>query len=149
LVKSNLESAAVFLCSYTNLNHTNKNGMSALLLAVEKGHTELVKVILNKGASTNIQTHNDLKSPLHLAVENNNMDIIQEFVEFAKSNDGNFERPDFNIKNAMGDSPLSLAITFGNTALVPILIQGGADINARNGSDQTLLHQVISKYFFL
>lgn len=138
LIHLNLECAAIFLSDFTNLNHINKSGKSAMHLAAENGLVELVRVLLAKGAPANIQTQKDLKAPLHITVEKNNLEIIQAFLESSN-------RPDFNLKNAAGDSPLSLALALGNNELVPALISGGADINSRNGSDQTLLHQAIVK----
>jgi rabankyrin-5 len=67
---------------------------------------------------------------------------VQAIVEFKSDDD---EKPDFNIKSTSGDSPLSLAMSLRRNDLVPLLIKGGADVNARNGRDETLLHQAIIK----
>lgn len=86
-----------------------------------------------------------MKAPIHYAVQNRCADTIQVFVDFSKNEDHTEEKPDFNLKTIDGDSPLCLALLLNAKELVPILIQGGADVNARNGQDLTLLHQAILK----
>lgn len=146
LIKSKLEESAIFLSQYANVNFINRNGISALHMACQNNLPKLVKALLENGASPNIQSSiEEMKSGLHYAVENKNIDVIQVLVDFKNNATENQEKPDFNLKTVDGDSPLSLALTTDAKELVPILIQGGADVNARNGQDLTLLHQAILK----
>lgn len=142
LARTGLEDAAVFLCAHANLNHINREGFTALHIAAQRGLPKLVEALLNNGASPNIQSGiAELKSALHFAVENDFANALQIFVDHIQL-EGVGEKPDFNLKTADGDSPLSRALALGRKSLVPILISGGADVNARNGQDLTLLHQV-------
>lgn len=144
LAKLGLEEAAIFLTAHANLNHINRSGLVALHIAAYKKLPHLVKHLLEKGASPNLQSSvTELKSALHFAIESNSSDVIQVFVDFRKNASKTKEKPDFNLKNASGDSPLNLALALGHNELVPLLINGGADVNARNGQDMTLLHQAI------
>lgn len=152
LTRLQLEDAAVFLTDHSNLNHINRNGLTALHIACEKNLSKLVEALIVKSASTNIQSGiAELKTPLHFAIESNSRDVIEIMVSYKlkKQNDTDsvtiIEDIDFNLKNADGDSPLSLALSLGKNDLVPLLIKGGADVNARNGQDLTLLHQAILK----
>lgn len=143
LASNKLEDAAVFLAEYANLNHVNSKGLTALHIASEKNLSKLVKKLLEKGASPNLQSSvAELMSPLHFAVEADSLEVVKAFADFKESNTET-EQPDFNAKNLSGDSPLSLALTLSRNDLVPVLIRGGADVNARNGQDMTLLHQAI------
>lgn len=143
LARAELEEAAVFLSEHANLNHINREGFTALHIAAQKGLSNLVEALLKNGASPNIQSGiTELKTALHFAVENDSVDVLQVFVNHQQSNG---ERPDFNLKTADGDSPLSRALALVRKSLVPLLIAGGADVNARNGQDLTLLHQAILK----
>lgn len=144
LTKSDHEDAAVFLCEHADLNQTNHSGLTVLHIACQNGQTKLVQSLLDHGASSNSQSGvTEMKTPLHLAVEANRAEVIEAIVEHTKKNTN--EGTDFNLKTVDGDSPLSLAMACGYNRLVPILIQGGADVNARNGQDLTLLHQAILK----
>lgn len=140
LIHQSLEEAAIFLVEYSDLNHMNAKGLTALHIASQRNMKSLVEALLMKGASPNLQSSvSDMKSPLHFAVESNALDSIQVFVDKKDST----EATDFNCKNSSGDSPLSLALSLNHNDLVPLLINGGADVNARNGQDLTLLHQAI------
>lgn len=145
LIKLKFEDASIFLTDYIDLNHRNVNGLSALHIACEQGLKRLVKALLEKGALPNIQSIDEHKTPLQYCVEQNYGDIIQCFVDFKmeRTTDDGGEQPDFNLNNFNGDSLLSLALFLERQHLVPILIKGGADVNARNGQDLTLLHQAI------
>lgn len=147
LAKHRLEDAAMFLAEYANLNHVNKAGLTPLHVASAQGLSSLVRTLLEKGASPNLQSAvAELKTALHFAVESNNSDVIMAFIDYKNAaSEPAAETMDFNLKNAMGDSPLSLALSLGYNDLVPLLIKGGADVNARNGQDMTLLHQAILK----
>lgn len=144
LIKSKLEDSAVFLAAHANVNFVNRSGLTALHMACENGLSRTVRALLDNGASPNIQSGiGEMKSPLHYAVENNHQDVITVLVEFRAAVDDDIEKPDFNLKTIDADSPLSLALKLGAKELVPLLIRGGADVNARNGQDLTLLHQAI------
>lgn len=145
LTKSGLEESAVFLTEFANLNHVNRAGLTVLHLAGEKGFGKLAQALLKKGASPNIQSClSELDSPLHYAVKSNSLNVINAMVDH-KNDPESTEFPDFNLKNSSGSSPLSMALALGMKDVVPILIKGGADVNARNGQDLTLLHQAILK----
>lgn len=138
---SDFEEAAIFLTDFANLDHLNFAGFSAIHMAVQKNMPKLVTKLLNAGATPNIQTGSaNMKSPLHIAVEENAREIIETFVSFSKNDS---DKVDFNCKDVNGDSPLSLCLALNHIELAPILIAGGADVNARNGQDLTLLHQFI------
>lgn len=146
LIKSKLEDSAIFLAKHANVNYVNRAGLTALHLACRNSLPKLVSALLENGASPNIQSGiGEMKSALHYAVENESVDVIRVLVDFKKNAAENVGKPDFNLKTVDGDSPLSLALAMNAKELVPILIQGGADVNARNGQDLTLLHQAILK----
>lgn len=147
LIKSGAEDAAMFMCDHVNLNFKNCEGFTSLHLAAKNGYAELVTKILMCGASPNVQSgvEEQQKTALHYAIEANWQDVVEAIVHFKSITAEGEEKPDFNIKSISGDSPLSLAMSLRHNNLVPILIEGGADVNARNGQDLTLLHQAIIK----
>lgn len=146
LIKSKLEDSAVFLSKYANVNFVNRDGLTALHLACQNSLSKLVKALLENGASPNMKSGiGEMKAAVHYAVENKSVNVIRVLVECREIGPSDAEKPDFNVKTIDGDSPLSLALTMDAKEMVPILIQGGADVNARNGQDLTLLHQAILK----
>lgn len=146
LIKSGAQDAALFMCDHVNLNFKNNQGITSLHLASQKGSAKLVTKMLMCGASPNVQSGvEEQKTALHYAIEGNCQEVVDAIVEFKKIAASDDEKPDFNIKSTSGDSPLSLAMSLRHNDLVPLLIKGGADVNARNGQDLTLLHQAIIK----
>lgn len=146
LIKSNLEESAIFLSQHANVNYINQAGLTALHLACQNGLSKCVKALLDNGASPNMQSViGGMKAALHYAVEKKSIDVINVLIDFKENAPENVEKPDFNLKTVDGDSPLSQALIMDAKELVPILIKGGADVNARNGQDLTLLHQAILK----
>lgn len=146
LIKAKLEDSAIFLSQHANVNFINRAGLTALHLACQNNLPNLVKALLENGASPNTKSGiNEMKAAIHYAVEIKSVDVIQVLVEFKENATDDVEKVDFNMKTIDGDSPLSLALMMDAKELVPILIQGGADVNARNGQDLTLLHQAILK----
>lgn len=140
LIKSNLESAAVFLCKFVDLEKKNSDGETSLHVAVKKNHTKLVKLMLENGAIPDTRSDNGGESALHFAIRNNSSEIIDIL---ASQNIISAETVDFNLETSAGDSPLSLALTLKRNELVPQLIRGGSNVNARNKDGLSLLHQAI------
>lgn len=147
LIKLGVKDAAIFMCDHVNLNFKNREGFTSLHLAAQSGYAELVMKILMCGASPNVKSRDNeqQKTALHYAIEANWQEVIKAIVNYKCIASEDEEKPDFNIKTISGDSPLSLAMGLRFNELVPILIEGGADVNARNGQDLTLLHQAIIK----
>lgn len=143
LIKANKEDVAVFICDYVDLDYKNSDNLTALHLASQLNLVNVVKKLLASGASPNIQTGiEEMKTALHYAIEWNNTEVVQAFVDHKPSDET--KSVDFNIRCSDGDSPLSLALSLKHNDLVPVLIKGGSDVNARNG-ELTLLHQAILK----
>ena len=146
LIKSEVEEAAMFMCDHVNLNFKNRQGLTSLHLAAQKGLAKLVTKMLMCGASPNTQSGvEEQNTALHYAIEGNSHDVVKAIVDYKFLATDDDEKPDFNVKSTSGDSPLSLAMSLRHNELVPLLIKGGADVNARNGQDLTLLHQAIIK----
>lgn len=77
-----MENAAIFLTDFAELDHLNLSGLTALHIAALNNMPNLVKKLLVKGASSNMQSiENGLKSPIHMAVEADSVDALEAFVE--------------------------------------------------------------------
>jgi ankyrin repeat protein len=143
IIKLQKIDAAIFLCNHVDLNHKNNDELTALHLASKFGLSSIITKLLESGAQPNVQSGlEEMKTPLHYAIEANCIDTIQSFVNY-NLNNGN-DKIDFNMRDADGSTPLSLALNLKHNDLVQTLIKGGSDVNIRNG-EMTLLHQAIIK----
>ena len=150
LILNDNEEAAVFLVqNKSDANLTNRIGESPLHLAAMKGFASLVENLLDHGADPNVQTvsksekgQNDLddfrQTALHLAIICRQSNVITTLIE--DNPFGERIKPDFNLKNSAGLSPLALALSEDLHETAGVLLKGGADVNVTNNEGFTLLH---------
>ncbi|XP_055996829.1 rabankyrin-5-like isoform X5 [Ostrea edulis] len=157
--------AGIFLAKHAaKVNLTNSKGEIPLHLACLKGLTELVDVLLDRGANPNSQTHSpsighlgleeettpvSQQTPLHLALVNSHSSIVELFLQHkikaAHCEDSLKILPNFNIKDSEGQTVLGLALWSGLHNEADRLLGAGANINEKNAEGMTLLHQAIEK----
>ena len=137
---------------------------SALFYASQNGHTDTVKLLLDRGADPNIETKDKITA-LRLAVERRHLEVLDLLLDAGA--DPNVKRKQYgnipihiacwkghgdilsvliqrgsqlNSKNALGMTPLIMAARYGYDDLVKMLIEGGADIDIADNNDLTALH---------
>ncbi|XP_043485040.1 rabankyrin-5 [Leptopilina heterotoma] len=140
------ENAALFLIENNsgdkNLLVTNNDGNSILHEACKNGLEQLTRVLLAKELSTTTFTKLTGEAPIHLAVTNLYIGVVQALLE---AKDAQLQ---LNLKDKQGETPLSLAIKVSLKKardIIVALIKAGADINQKNEKGLTLLHQAILK----
>lgn len=144
LAREAKEEAALFLLEHvakTNISKSNANGFTILHEACKGNLRELTKALLEHGLSPEDITLTG-EAPIHFAVENRNIDVIQALLDIPNSTS------QLNLKNADGETPLSLAIKSSfkqGRDIVAALIKAGADINEKNEKGLSLLHEAILK----
>lgn len=134
-----------------------ETGLSALMFATARGHEQVVRVLLARGASAN-ESGNCGKQPLHVAIETRNHAIVDLLID---------NGADINAVDRGGSSPLAYAISkdcmrtmmrlleaganAGNFSLhlaarlnrehvIQLLLVYGADRNERDATGKTALH---------
>lgn len=102
VIKNDYDAVAKFLSSSflkliksTDINARDKMGNTPLILAIEKGHKEIAKLLIDGGADLNVT--NNGSSALILAFEKEMPEIVKMLI--AKG-------VDINVKNNNGDTPL-------------------------------------------
>lgn len=148
----------------------DKYDTPALLWAAERGHRQLMALLLEMGADINIQNRRDWitgtalhKVAMHkdasmvrlLLDKGANVEavdqhkktplhhaVIEGFEEMVKLLLGKGAK--VKVKDYRGSTPLQVAIAKGANPIISMLLDNGADIEARNEGGMTALHQAVS-----
>ncbi|CAI8021204.1 Putative ankyrin repeat protein MM_0045, partial [Geodia barretti] len=101
------------------------HGESALIVAAREGRTEVVSLLLEAGANTDLQ---DIKyglgySALMMAAREGRTEVVSLLLETGANTD---------LQNMYGDSALMMAARMGRTAVVSLLIEVGANADLQN-----------------
>lgn len=110
-------------------------GRTPLLWAAERGHENVVNLLLEQGAGLNSMDSEYGRTPLSWAAKNLHKVVVQLLLEAGA---------DANLRGGQyGESGLHLAAGIGNKAMVHQLLEAGADVNSRTGhskSGESALH---------
>ena len=100
-----------------NIDHTNEEGKTVLMLACERGHEDIVHSLLSAGANVNIQDNKGWTA-LMRAIEHNHVSIIHMLLQ-ANANP--------HLKKSNGSNAVMIASDHGNYEVVELLIGEGVD----------------------
>jgi len=78
---NNLETVLILLQSGAEVNHTNKIGDTALMVASKQGFDEIVKVLLQHGAHPSLVNHSGY-SALTYALKYNHTSIVRLLLQY-------------------------------------------------------------------
>ncbi|QEN06050.1 hypothetical protein EW093_15585 [Thiospirochaeta perfilievii] len=155
-----------WLMNNNNINFKNNDGDTPLIIAIrEKADSKIIEFLIKKGAK--VDTRNKSGStPLHEAIMVGNSDIINllnvnkaDFFAINNSGDNPFDlifqkgvefateilTPELvSLRNNRQNTPLFYAIDWGSKEIVQVILDKGADINAKNINGETPLHQAIT-----
>ncbi len=106
-----------------------ENGMT-LLEAVKNGHTDLARLLMEKGADPNARDELQ-QTPLHWAAQAGRTELARLLIE---------KGAEIQTKDYRKWTPLHRAAEFGHADLAQLLIEKGADLNAKDRSQRTPLH---------
>ena len=107
-----------------------EDGRTALHMAAENGHGNVVQYLLTQGAACDAESA-DGRTPLQLALESGNESIAQILIQRGSN---------VNANLASGETPLSVAVGNRWLSLVQLLLREKADPNGRLPDGRTSLH---------
>ena len=125
-----------------DINLQDTFGETPLIIAVEDGNENIIKLLLEHGADIH-QTNQNHETALMTALSIDNINIIKLFFDHGKSI--NLEHgKSINLENTYGYTPLMLAVSNGNEEAIKLLLDNGADINQLNQNGMTPLMLAVS-----
>lgn len=117
-------------------NPSCENVYTALQLAVQNNCKEIITFLIEKITQINCNTEKSQNTPLHLAVIQNNHDIVKMLLA---------KKADVNKKNALGQSPLDIALTDNNIIILKLFVEHLSDINITEENYVKLLFYLFDK----
>jgi ankyrin repeat protein len=105
------------------------DGWTALISSVYRGNTEVVKLLLKKGANTEVPA-NDGTTALIKAAIRGDAEIAKLLLE---------KGAHLEAKNNIGDTALMMAARYGSAEVVNLLLAKGASVEAKDNKGSTAL----------
>lgn len=131
---------SLFLKAGMDVNTTEENGTTALIVATVKKHPEVVKLLLDHGAKTNTKCNmGDERgmTPLLAAISAKSPEIVTLLFN---------KQADPNLASDTGMTPLMLACAVGDVKVVTLLLDAGAKVNSADIHGQTALMDAAGRH---
>ena len=108
------------------------NKRTALCVAVERGNTEAVRLLIARGADVNDGGDQDMYLPLCVAARTGPLQMVKALLESGA---------DVHLPMAHNYTPLHCAAGAGHVEIMKLLLEKGVNLNARTSQRQTALHR--------
>lgn len=102
-----------------------------LAIACDRGHLEIARLLLDRGADVNAFNERWLWRPVHEAAAQGHTKIVRLLIE---------RGADLSVTNHEGLTPLFMAAQGGHTETIRLLLEHGATVDARGPGGWTLMH---------
>ncbi|GAD04156.1 ankyrin repeat domain-containing protein [Agarivorans albus] len=114
-----------------NLDFQTRDGVSPLVYAMVKGRVDLYEHFLELGANPNLFEHDKKYSAIKLAIQNENTRYLSLLIEYGLD-------VNLDMNSANYPTPIFLATSKNNEAIINLLISSGADVKALNKYSETI-----------
>ena len=106
------ETVETLIAQGRDINARNARGQTPLHLAVKQGNSEVVQVLLEKGAEVDVVNTDSGCTSLHYAVSLGHVDMCESLARFGANPDA---------QTARLETPLHLAVSRGHPEVVALL----------------------------
>ena len=130
----NVEGVKRLLLAGADLKETVYRGMTCLHVAAGKGHTEVVKVLLEEGADVNVLAAFDRETPLHCAAQGGCVEMIKLLLNRGAN---------VNARDAFDESVLHYAARNGFFEVVKTLLNFGAEIHRQGNGPHYIVRLAV------
>ena len=104
-----------------DIDQGNPEGFTALICAARKGHSNIVRVLLDKGAETSIANSYGFTA-LHISSQHGHIEVVKILVEAGAP---------LEATTLVGSTPLHQAAENGHASVIKVLTEAGADVDGR------------------
>ncbi len=134
----NVEMAMELIAEGALVGERDADRLTPLHRAAEANQFDVVALLVQRGASTNLRAGPELNSPLNISAKNADFDSVKFMM---RSGDGNV-----NLPNAQGQTAIILAGSNPRTTvdMINFLINNGAIVGAVDSDGNTALHAAAS-----
>lgn len=141
--KSNVEEVRKLISKRIFINNTNLNNKTALYWAIIRNNTEIVRLLIEKGADVNekdmfgmLDMHND--TPLQHAAGEGNIAIVRLLLASGANINPRYGFP-------LDITPIHKAAQNGHTEIVELFVNKGIDVNSKDYHHRTPLHEAADR----
>ena len=125
-----IENIRILLDAGANPNILDIYGSTALMIASLRGHIEIVRLLLERGAQTDWKDNNDGYTALMIASIYSNTEMVRLLLKHGT---------EVNLQSHYGNTALILASRGGDMNIVRLLLKHGANPNIQNNLGETAL----------
>ena len=139
--KGDIQHVRVILQSHRNLKGSDwlsaqdGTGFTALHRAVERGHLEIVHLLIKAGCKVDA-VNGEGRTALMIASNNNKVKIIEVLISVGCI---------VNVVDNAGETALHKAVKGGHLEIVHLLIKAGCNVNVANKVGETALHRAVER----
>ncbi len=136
-VRAGNQEAVEILLGKISVEKTDDKGWTPLMIASAKGDLEIVKCLVEKGYASvdSLGFTKELNSALFFATENKHHKVMKYLIE---------NEADVNLDNKEDETPLMKSVVKNDFEGVKILVENGADVNAKDCVSSVLVKGVKS-----
>merc|ERR1712111_89346 len=110
---------------------TDGDGNTALILAGKKGHLDILRELLDRGANIEAQDKWQGNTALQYAAQNNHLEVVKELLDRG----ANIEAQG----KWQGNTALHYAARYNRLDVVKVLLDRGANVRTKNADGETAL----------